>query len=97
MLERKRAARGYRAVSGDEEQALEGEEGVELEEGTGPQVTGVIATGDPQTVDLDRELEQWDENAEDDWDEQGGEDGVAKEHTNGRVKSPSEDEAKTTS
>ncbi|KAF1837932.1 hypothetical protein BDW02DRAFT_565436 [Decorospora gaudefroyi] len=56
MLERKRAARGYTAVAGDEEQDIE------LGESANEQESGVER---PATVD--EELERWDENVED-WD-----------------------------
>lgn len=55
MIERKRAARGYNAVAGDDD--LD----VELGENLSGQESGVI----PPTVD--DELDRWDENAED-WD-----------------------------
>lgn len=67
MLDRKRAAKGYRATAGDEEQALE-EDGVELDEGTEPQESG-IAAFQPAHPTVDEELDNWDENVEDDWDE----------------------------
>lgn len=53
MIERKRAARGYNAVAGDDE--LD----VELGEGVGGQETGVVRST------VDDELDRWDENAED--------------------------------
>ncbi|KAH7095114.1 hypothetical protein FB567DRAFT_511776 [Paraphoma chrysanthemicola] len=55
MLERKRAARGYGAVPGDDELDIE------LGEGSEGQDSGVIRPT------VDEELERWDENAED-WD-----------------------------
>lgn len=55
MLERKRAARGYGAVPGDEELDIE------LGESSEGQESGVIRPT------VDEELERWDENAED-WD-----------------------------
>ncbi|KAF1956613.1 hypothetical protein CC80DRAFT_492139 [Byssothecium circinans] len=55
MLERKRAARGYGAVAGEDH-----DEDVELGEGIGGQESGVVRT-------VDEELDRWDENAED-WD-----------------------------
>ncbi|KAL6709605.1 hypothetical protein ACN47E_001540 [Coniothyrium glycines] len=55
MLERKRAARGYAAVVGDEEQDIE------LGESVNGQESGVVRPT------VDEELERWDENAED-WD-----------------------------
>ncbi|CAG5147013.1 uncharacterized protein ALTATR162_LOCUS1969 [Alternaria atra] len=55
MLERKRAARGYTAVAGDEERDIELGENVEGQE------PGVVRST------VDEELERWDENAED-WD-----------------------------
>lgn len=53
MLERKRAARGYAAVAGEDERD------VELREEFEGQETGVVG----QTVE--EELDHWDENAED--------------------------------
>jgi hypothetical protein len=55
MLERKRAARGYGAVPGDDDLDVELGENVEGQE------TGVVRPT------VDEELERWDENAED-WD-----------------------------
>ena len=65
MLERKRAAKSYQSVPGDEE-ANVGD--VELDENIGPQETGVTSSGQRET-NLDEELDNWDENAADDWDE----------------------------
>lgn len=53
MIERKRAARGYNAVAGNDE--LD----VELGESVGGQETGVVRST------VDDELDHWDENAED--------------------------------
>ncbi|KAF3053497.1 hypothetical protein E8E11_010687 [Didymella keratinophila] len=53
MIERKRAARGYNAVAGDDE--LD----VELGEGSGGQEAGVVRST------VDDELDRWDENEED--------------------------------
>lgn len=53
MIERKRQARGYNAVAGDDE--LD----VELGEGVGGQESGVVRST------VDDELDRWDENAED--------------------------------
>jgi len=72
MLERRRAAK-YSVLAGGE-----GDEDVELGEssrGADGQETGV--TGGPS---LDQEIENWDENAEDAWDE---EDGQTAESTSG--------------
>lgn len=55
MLDRKRAARGYTAVAGDEERDIE------LGESVTGQETGVVRPT------VDEELDRWDENAED-WD-----------------------------
>jgi hypothetical protein len=55
MLERKRAARGYGAVPGDDDMD------VELGENVDGQESGVVRPT------VDEELERWDENAED-WD-----------------------------
>ncbi|KAF2702708.1 hypothetical protein K504DRAFT_464984 [Pleomassaria siparia CBS 279.74] len=75
MLERKRAARGYAAVAGDD---LD-ERDIELGENVGDQESGVIRPT------VEEELDTWDENAEDDWDaaedtnghDNGGDLGVA--------------------
>ncbi|GAB7351355.1 hypothetical protein MBLNU459_g2038t1 [Dothideomycetes sp. NU459] len=65
MLERRRAARNYSAVPGDD---FDQDRDVELGESLGghPQETGVIAATEPTNVA--DELDNWDENAED-WDE----------------------------
>ncbi|KAI9643658.1 hypothetical protein NHQ30_008280 [Ciborinia camelliae] len=61
MLERKRMAKTYHVVPGDEDQDLELGEGM----GAGPQESGVTAV----TRTLDEEVDNWDENMEDAWDE----------------------------
>lgn len=53
MLERKRAARGYAAVAGDEDRDIE------LGESVHGQESGVVRPT------VEEELDQWDENAED--------------------------------
>jgi hypothetical protein len=58
MVERKRAARGYAAVAGDDNE----ERDIELGESVGGQVSGVVRPT------VEEELDTWDENAEDDWD-----------------------------
>lgn len=57
MLERKRQAKGYSAVAGEDD--------LELGESSGEQETGVTGNR-PQT--LEEEVDNWDENAQD-WDE----------------------------
>ncbi|KAG9230316.1 hypothetical protein BJ875DRAFT_520491 [Amylocarpus encephaloides] len=57
MLERKRLAKNYQIVPGDEEADLE------LGEGVGAQESGTV------TQTLDEEVDNWDENVEDNWDE----------------------------
>ncbi|TGO42114.1 hypothetical protein BHYA_0012g00290 [Botrytis hyacinthi] len=59
MLERKRLAKTYHVVPGDEEQDLE------LGEGMGAQESGVATA----SRTLDEEVDNWDENMEDAWDE----------------------------
>ncbi|QSZ31480.1 hypothetical protein DSL72_001045 [Monilinia vaccinii-corymbosi] len=59
MLERKRLAKTYHVVPGDEERDLE------LGEGVGAQESGVAAA----TRTLDDEVDNWDENVEDAWDD----------------------------
>jgi hypothetical protein len=63
MLERKRLAKHYQAVPGDEEADLE------LGEGVGAQESGV-ASANVGAVTLDEEVDNWDENVEDAWDEE---------------------------
>ncbi|KAM0667924.1 hypothetical protein ACQRIT_002791 [Beauveria bassiana] len=57
MLERRRQKKTYNAVPGEDEEDLELGEGHE---------TGVVASA-PQT--LEEEVDNWDENAQDDWEE----------------------------
>lgn len=57
MIERKRAARGYTAVAGDDNE----ERDIELGESVGGQESGVVRPT------VEEELDTWDENAEDDW------------------------------
>lgn len=66
MLERKRAARSYQAVPGEEDHD---ELDVELGEGVGSQEqeTGIIYSAGPDP-NVTEELDNWDENAED-WDD----------------------------
>jgi len=71
MLERKRKAKGYSSVPGEED--------LELGESSGEQETGVTGSR-PET--LEEEVDNWDENAQD-WDEEeheavGGEDNTKK-------------------
>lgn len=68
MIERKRASKTYTAVPGDEETGGGGD--VELQQGTGPQETGVTAPGQSERqANMDEELDNWDENMEDDMEE----------------------------
>lgn len=75
MLERKRKNKHYDIVPGDELPEGDGERDVELGDvGIGAQETGVIheqaGAGAAAAVDVTRELDEWDENAED-WEEEG--------------------------
>jgi hypothetical protein len=63
MLERKRAAKQYLAVPGDEEADLE------LGEGLSAQESGITTAAPVQS--LEAEVDNWDENAEDAWEEEG--------------------------
>lgn len=63
MLERKRAAKQYMVVPGEEEADLE------LGEGVGAQESGVV--GVAPATSLEAEVDNWDENAEDTWDDEG--------------------------
>lgn len=81
MLERRRRNKHYNAVPGDDEEGLGGEGGdgerdLELGEGVGVglQETGRIEGGDVQAGEgakrtVTEELDNWDENAEDEWEE----------------------------
>jgi len=60
MLERKRLAKHYQVVPDDEVD-------LELGEGVGAQESGVTTA---TAATLDEEVENWDENAEDAWDEE---------------------------
>lgn len=59
MLERRRAARNYQVVPGEDQD-------IELGESAVDQETGVISSSEPPNVT--EELDNWDENAED-WDD----------------------------
>jgi hypothetical protein len=63
MLERRRAARGYNAVAGDDAD-------IELGDGIREQESGVVELGPVDTIE--EELDNWDENAED-WDDEAHE------------------------
>lgn len=63
MLERKRLAKHYQVVPGEEEADLE------LGEGVGAQESGTTSAAAP-TPTLDEEVDNWDENIEDAWDEE---------------------------
>lgn len=63
MLERKRLAKHYQVVPGDEEADLE------LGEGVGTQDSGTTSAA-PAAPTLDEEVDNWDENLEDAWDEE---------------------------
>jgi len=69
MLERKRLAKTYHVVPGDDELDLE------LGEGIGPQESSVTSTAAAAERTLEQEVDNWDENIEDAWDED--------EHANG--------------
>jgi len=64
MLERKRLAKTYQAVPGDEDADLE------LGEGIGAQESGTTIADLPAPQTLDEEVDNWDENVEDAWDEE---------------------------
>lgn len=84
MLERRRQARfgaladdiGGEPHDGDIELGLSGSESPRLHEDMGPQETGVI-------TNLEREVDNWDENAVDNWDT---EDGPGPDEENGNAK-----------
>jgi hypothetical protein len=67
MLERKRAARGYTAVAGDDEEQVADEGGDEEREDRDIEL-GIELEGQESGIirpTVDQELERWDENAED--------------------------------
>lgn len=78
MLERKRLAKTYHVVPGDEDQDLE------LGEGVGAQESGVTAA----SRTLDEEVDNWDENGEDAWDEDENTGGMNNSNGEG-LKTPS--------
>lgn len=63
MLERKRLAKSYQAVPGEEDADLE------LGEGVGAQESGTTIADLPAPQTLDEEIDNWDENTEDAWDD----------------------------
>lgn len=63
MLERKRAKRGYSGAP-----VVDGDQNVDLELGTGQESGIVHHDTAPAAVSLEQELDNWDENAEDAWD-----------------------------
>lgn len=71
MLERRRVRRSYQAVPGEE--GAGAEEDLELGEGIGPQESGVTeasgAADGGRSLTLEEEVDNWDENAMDAWDE----------------------------
>lgn len=66
MLERKRLAKNYQAVPGEDDADLELGEG----SGIGAQESGTTGAGVSGThPSLDQEVDNWDENIEDGWDD----------------------------
>ncbi|KAL2108605.1 hypothetical protein VUR80DRAFT_3595 [Thermomyces stellatus] len=74
MLARRRAQRQFNAVPGD------GDGDLELGEG---QESGVVSGDAGPSRTLEEEVDNWDENAMDDWDDEEGADTPAKEHGKG--------------
>ncbi|KAK5661718.1 hypothetical protein OQA88_9818 [Cercophora sp. LCS_1] len=96
MLERKRTRKNYTAVPGDDGDE-EIEEDLELGEGVGSRRSGDASVGDngttvvaatQRTPTLEEEVDNWDENADDPWDDDdlGGDIGVAGTHAEGDKK-----------
>jgi len=69
MLERKRAAKQYHAVSGDEEANAGGLGDVELEESLEERENGVVKSTTLAGTSLEDQVDNWDENVNDEWDE----------------------------
>ncbi len=67
MLERRRQQKTYNAVPG--------EDGDDLELGEGHE-TGVVVDSALAPATLEEEVDNWDENAPDDWEEEGNEEGA---------------------
>jgi len=65
MLERKRLAKNYQVVPGEDDADLELGESV----GIGAQESGTTTAGTGTHPTLDQEVDNWDENIEDGWDE----------------------------
>ena len=79
MVERKRLRKNYSAVPGED-----GDMDLELGEGSGAQESGVVPGHTaPQAVSLEEEVDAWDENAEDTWEDD--EAGVAVSYTHLRA------------
>ncbi|OBT75739.1 hypothetical protein VF21_05959 [Pseudogymnoascus sp. 05NY08] len=67
MVERKRLRKNYSAVPGEDG---DGDMDLELGEGSGAQESGVVPGHTaPAAVSLEEEVDGWDENAEDTWEE----------------------------
>lgn len=66
MLDRKRAGKVYSAVQGDEESGGDFELGQRMD----GQEIGVADAAGRSSVNIDEELNNWDENAADDWDDE---------------------------
>lgn len=62
MLERKRLAKHYQTVPGDDD----GEHDLELGEGVGPQESGTVSSA---SRTLEQEVDNWDENVADNWED----------------------------
>ncbi|KFY31299.1 hypothetical protein V493_01232 [Pseudogymnoascus sp. VKM F-4281 (FW-2241)] len=68
MVERKRLRKNYSAVPGEDG---EGDMDLELGEGSAAQESGVVPRDTaPAAVSLEEEVDAWDENAEDTWEEE---------------------------
>lgn len=82
MLERKRLAKQYQAVPGDDQDV-----DLELGEGVGAQESGTIGTSrNVPARTLDEEVDNWDENLEDNWDD---DDPVMTDSADGNAHTPS--------
>lgn len=69
MLERKRAAKSFHSVADDEETALTEMDNVSGTRDSGGQENGIVTVGHVGQKSVEQQVEEWDENANEEWDE----------------------------